>query len=705
MPRRVSSPIRIDGTLDEPAYEETAAVGDFLQQEPNEGQAATEKTESWVFFDDDNIYVSARCWDTHPERMVANEMRRDTNQLRQNDTFAVLLDTFHDRRNAYLFYANPIGGFADSQITDENPPNVDWNTVWEVKTGRFSGGWTIEMAIPFKSLRYGPGREQTWGINFRRVVRWKNEWSHLTQIPRALTTFRGILKVSSAGTLVGLQVPNAGANIELKPYGISSVSTDNVVRPIVSNDLAARIGGDAKYGITPNLTADFTVRTDFAQVEVDEQQVNLTRFNLFFPEKRDFFLEGQGIFAFAGRQSSGLNAGAGDTPYLFFSRRIGLDAGRSIPIQAGGRLTGKAGPFSLGALNVETADDDTANIAAANFTVLRAKRDILRRSSVGAMLTHRTTLPGKPGSNDGYGVDATFSFFQNLRMDGYAARTRTAGRNGGDLSYRGLFDYNGDKYGVQAERLEVGRNFNPEIGFVRRLDMRRNYGMLRYSPRPKGIPRVRKLSLQGSLNYTTSTTNRLDTREAIGQFQAELTNSDLVMVSYTPHFERLVVPFSITPSIRIPVGGYDYHTTHVEYQAGQQRRMSGTTFVETGTFYDGTKTTFGLTTARVQVTPQMSLEPSLQIDWVDLREGSFTAKVVRNRATYTLTPRIYVSGIVQYNSTTASVGSNLRFRWEYRPGSEVFVVYTDDYDTVDRPAVDALRNRAFVVKVNRLLRF
>jgi len=702
---RIASPLHIDGRLDEEVYEATATIGDFVQQEPNEGKPATEKTESWVFFDDKNIYVSARCWDTRPDRMVANEMRRDTNQLRQNDTFAVLFDTFHDRRNAYLFYANPIGGFADSQITDESAPNVDWNTVWEVKTGRFSGGWTIEMAIPFKSLRYGPGRDQTWGINLRRVVRWKNEWSHLTQIPRALTTFRGILKVSSAGTLVGLQVPGAGPNIELKPYAISSVSTDNTTRPTIANDLAAHLGGDAKYGITPNMTADFTVRTDFAQVEVDEQQVNLTRFNLFFPEKRDFFLEGQGTFAFAGRQSSGLGAGTGDTPYLFFSRRIGLDAGRSTPIDAGGRLTGKAGKVSIGALNVQTGEDPVTHVDAANFTVLRAKRDVLRRSSIGAMFTHRTTLVGRSGSNDGYGADATFSFFQNLRMDTYLARTRTDGREQGDLSYRGLFDYNGDKYGVQAERLEVGRNFNPEIGFVRRLDMRRNYGLLRYSPRPRQIPHVRKFSFQGTLNYTTNTTNRLDTREAVGQFQSEFTSSDVAIASYAPHFERLVAPFAIAPGIRIPAGEYDYHTTHLEYQGGQQRKVSGTMVVETGTFYDGTRTSVGVSGARVQVTPQVSLEPSMQVDWVDLVEGSFIAKVVRTRATYTLTPRIYVSGIVQYNSTNASVGSNLRFRWEYRPGSEVFVVYTDDYDTVDHPGVVPLRNRAFVVKVNRLLRF
>lgn len=211
--RRAPGPMRVDGRLDEDVYEQIDPVGDFVQQEPDEGAAASERTEAWIFFDEDHVYVSARCWETHPERRVANEMRRDTNHLRQNDTFAVLFDTFHDRRNGYLFYANPIGGLADSQITDEGPPNVDWNTVWSVQTGTFEGGWTIEMAIPFKSLRYQPGVEQTWGVNLRRVVRWKNEWSYLAQVPRALTTFRGILKVSSAATLVGLQAPSGSRNI------------------------------------------------------------------------------------------------------------------------------------------------------------------------------------------------------------------------------------------------------------------------------------------------------------------------------------------------------------------------------------------------------------------------------------------------------------------------------------------------------------
>jgi Domain of unknown function (DUF5916)/Carbohydrate family 9 binding domain-like len=695
---------RLDGRLDDAIYAETPPLSGFVQQEPFEFAAATEKTDAWIFFDDDQIYVSARCYESQPARRVANEMRRDTNQLRQNDTFAVLFDTFHDRRNGYIFYANAIGGFADSQVTDEGPPNVDWNTVWTVRTAEFEGGWTIEMAIPFKSLRYGPGREQTWGINLRRVVRWKNEWSYLAHVPRALTTFRGILKVSSAGTLTGLEAPVGSRTVELKPYALSGVSTDRTVVPAAERDVDGRVGGDFKYGLTQNFTADLTVNTDFAQVEVDEQQVNLTRFNLFFPEKRDFFLEGAGTFAFAGRASAGLAAGSGDTPYLFFSRRIGLDAGGEIPLLGGGRLTGKSGRTTVGALNVQTGSDDGRDVDSANFTVLRVKRDILNRSAVGAMFTHRTATPGRLGSNDGAGVDASFGFFQNLRVDSYLAATRSEGVAADNLSYRGFMDYNADRYGVQLERLEVQPGFLPEIGFLRRTDFRRNFTQGRFSPRPRHIPTVRKLTAQASLNYTTNVGDRLDTREQIGNLQAEFTNSDVLGVTYTDSFERLVRPFAIVPGVVIAPGPYDFGTWQVSYTAGQQRRYSGQLVYDQGTFYNGNRRSIALSTARLEVTPQLSIEPSFSVNDVSLVEGSFTATVVRSRLTYTVTPRMYVSGIVQYSSTTTSAGTNVRFRWEYRPGSELFVVYTDDYDTETPQGAEGLRNRALVVKVNRLFR-
>ena len=701
---RTTSEMRVDGRLDEDVYGATAPITDFVQQEPNEFAPATEKTEAWVFFDDDLIYVSARCYETEPRRRVANEMRRDTSQLRQNDNFAVLFDTFHDRRNGYLFYANPIGGLADSQITDEGPPNVDWNTVWSVKTGQFDGGWTIEMAIPFKSLRYGPGQDQTWGINLRRMVRWKNEWSYLAQVPRALTTFRGILKISSAATLVGLQAPSGSRNLEIKPYALTGVATDNTVIPPTSNDGTGRVGADLKYGVTQNLTADVTINTDFAQVEVDEQQVNLTRFNLFFPEKRDFFLENLGIFAFAGRASAGLAAGSGDAPYLFFSRRIGFDGGRETPLRAGGRLTGKAGGFTLGLLNVQSGDEEAIGVEGANFTVLRAKRDILRRSSIGAMMTHRSSTPGRVGANDGFGVDASFGFYQSVRLDGYIAKTHTTNRAGNDLSYRGFFDYNADRYGVQAEHLAVEPNFLPEIGFLRRTDMRRNFGLFRFSPRPTGVLGVRRMTLQSSVNYVTNTDNRLDTREIAGFWQTEFTNSDLFGARLINSFERIVRPFNIYRNLFIPVGVYDFHTVQVSYTGGQQRKVSGEVVYEVGSFYGGERQSVAVNAARIQITPQVSLEPSFSVNLVDLPQDAFTATVVRTRATYTVTPRMFVSGIIQYNSSNASVGSNLRLRWEYAPGSELFVVYTDDYDSEARPAVPSLRNRALVVKINRLFR-
>ena len=310
----------------------------------------------------------------------------------------------------------------------------------------------------------------------------------------------------------------------------------------------------------------------------------------------------------------------------------------------------------------------------------------------------------RSGSNDGYGIDGSFGFFQNLRLDGYLAGTRSDGVDGDALSYRGFVDYNADRYGVQVERLEVQPNFLPEVGFLRRTDFRRNYAQLRFSPRPRRIPQVRRITTQASLAYTTNVGDRLDTREQTGQLQAEFTNSDVAGVIYTDSFERLVRPFAIAPGVRIAPGGYDFHNLQVSYTGGQQRRYSGQIVYDQGTFYSGRRRSIAVNTARLEVTPQLSIEPSLSVNDVTLREGAFTATVLRSRLTYTMTPRMYVSGIVQYSSTGTSAGTNVRFRWEYRPGSELFVVYTDDYNTDSPVGADALRNRALVVKVNRLFR-
>src|SRR5688572_30743264 len=373
---RIAEPLRLDGRLDEEVYRSTLPIDGFLQQVPVEGAPATQPTEMWVFFDDERLYVAARCLDSQPDRIIANELRRDGNAIPQNDNFGIVLDTFLDRRNAYYFQTTPIGALRDASVTD-GVNNGNWNTVWEVRTARSEAGYTVEMAIPFKSLRYRGGGPQTWGINARREVQWKNESSMLSQVPASYAS--GWTQMSVAGTLVGLETPAQSLNLEFKPYLVSSLTTDREARVPFSNDTSASAGIDVKYGLTRGLVADLTVNTDFAQVEEDLQQVNLTRFNLLFPEKRDFFLEGQGIFEFGGVTTQD----GGSVPRLFFSRRIGLSAGQSVPVLAGGRVTGRAGAFELGALTVRTDDKPSANAIATTFSALRLRRDVLRRSNIG----------------------------------------------------------------------------------------------------------------------------------------------------------------------------------------------------------------------------------------------------------------------------------------------------------------------------------
>ena len=296
---RIPEALKLDGRLDESYYRDIPSIGGFIQQEPVEGAPSSEKTEIWIFFDDSNIYVSARCWDSDPEREIANEMRRDSQNIVQNENVTVIFDTFHDKRNSVFFQTNPLGAQRDVAATDESTMNMDWNTVWDVKTQRSNQGWTAEFAIPFKSLRYDSDPVQIWGFNVRRTIRYKNEQTFLTAVP-AFVGMRATQMVSLAATLVGLETPQSSRNLEVKPYGIAGLRTDRKATPAFANRVDRSYGLDAKYGLSKSLTLDLTYRTDFAQVEDDTQQVNLTRFNQFFPERREFFLEGQGIFAFGG---------------------------------------------------------------------------------------------------------------------------------------------------------------------------------------------------------------------------------------------------------------------------------------------------------------------------------------------------------------------------------------------------------------------
>ena len=698
-------PLRIDGQLDEGPYSTVEPIGDFIQVEPTAGAPATEPTDVWIFFDDDSLYISGRCWDSAPEaRWILNDMRRDGDDIWTNENFTVVLDTFYDRRNGFYFQTNPIGGVYDAYVTDGGE-NKDWSSVWDVRTGRFEGGWTFEMVIPFRSLRYQPGKAQVWGVNFLRVVRWKNETSYVVPVPAAFGRFEvGIYEMSLNATLVGLEVPPGGKNLEIKPYGISGVTTDRRATPPISDTLDGDLGLDVKYGVTQNLTADFTYNTDFAQVEVDTQQVNLTRFNLFFPEKREFFLEGRGIFEFGGARQGFFGSGGGDTPFLFFSRRIGLSQGRAVPILGGARLTGKVGRYTIGLIDIQTDDAVDAGALATNFSVVRLKRDIFRRSAVGVLFAGRSQSTLVEGSNRTYGIDAAFRLHDDLRINSYVAKTETPGLSAQDLSYRGEFDYAGDRYGLQLERLVIEENFNPEIGFVRRPDMRRSFASARFSPRARSIAAIRKLSWEGSLNSIKNNAGVLETREAQARFGIEFESADQFGIGFSDTFEFLDRPFLITPGVTLPVGGYDFQDVSVSYTLGQRRRLQGNVSVQHGTFFSGEKTTVGLSRGRFTVTPQISVQPGLSLNWVDLPEGSFRTQLIQSRIIYTPTPRMAFTGFLQYNTSNDTIGANLRLRWEYQPGSELFVVYTEERDTLTRTFPDII-NRALTVKVTRLFRF
>jgi hypothetical protein len=702
---RVREAMRIDGRLDEEIYASVPGAGDFIQQDPDEGEPAVAKTEAWLFFDDRNIYVAARCWDDlPPERWVVNELQRDGN-VSQDDSFNVVLDTFHDHRNGFMFQSSPLSVIRDQAFTDEGNLNESWNTVWDVRSAPFDGGWTIEFAIPFKSLRYRGSGPQVWSVNFRRIVRSTNEFSLLTRVPAAYGP-AGHYRMSLAADLVGLETPAQSINLELKPYVLSTLTTNRVAPIPLRNDLDGNGGFDLKYGVTRSLIADFTYNTDFAQVEEDLQQVNLTRFSLFFPEKREFFLEGQGIFSFGGVGTFGGGGGGGasDVPILFFSRRIGLNQGQPVPVLAGGRLTGKIGAFDVGLLNIQSDDEPEANAVSTNFSVVRLKRDILRRSNIGILATRRTPNVDDRGANLSYGADANLSFFNTVSVNAYYARTDSPGRDGDQASYRGRFDYNSDRYGLQAEYLSVGDDFNPEIGFTRRTDFRRSSAMARFSPRPRRSRLIRKLNWQANYDYITNAKGDvLENTLARGLFRIDFNNSDLWTFQVTREHEHLDEEFEIFEDILLPVGGYDWTSYATTYNFGPQRKIYGRLNLEHGTFYGGYKTEASWGGGRINVSPHLTFEPGITVNWVDLPEGYFESVLVTTRANVTPSSRMSISALTQYNADARTLSSSARLRWEYVPGSELFVVYTDGRATGGGQL--ELMSRALAVKITRLVRF
>ena len=390
---------------------------------------------------------------------------------------------------------------------------------------------------------------------------------------------------------------------------------------------------------------------------------------------------------------------------MFFSRRIGFEDGSAVPIVAGGRLTGRSGAFTIGLLNITTDDVLAGVIPQTNFSVVRIKRDILARSNIGFIGSYRTENLDRTGTNGLFGVDGNFTLYENLNINTYYAKTDTPELDQGDTSYRGAVKYDADLYGFEAEHMLIDPDFNPELGFMRRQDVRKTRAGARYSIRPASIGILRKVDFEGRYNeYRTITGGQLETQIVNLESRLRFESGDFGHVSYSHNFEGIFEDFEISDGIVIPVGNYRYDRVRAGMFFSGHRRLSGWVGVEVGSFFGGTRTELAFRD-RVEVTPQFSLEPDVTVNWIDLPGGAFTTNLVRLRATYTISPRSFVGALVQYNSEANAFTTNLRFRWEYRPGSDIFFVYSDGRDTLATSGVSSLENRSVIVKVTRLFRF
>ena len=698
----LAEPLTVDGVLDDPVYDQVPAAGGFLQQEPNEGAPASEDTRVWVLYDAENLYIAARLEEDHPERLMASEMRRDHRSIGWNDSFQIIIDTFYDRRNGFLFHTNALGALFDAQVTDERNTNSDWNTVWWVKSQVVEEGWTVEIRIPFRSLRYVAGGPQLWGINFQRNIKHRNEKVFFTPTPQAYNR-DGLVRLSNAATLVGLEAPAGSRRMELKPYAIGS-QTHAPLRDI-NNEWSGDVGGDFKFGVTDGLTADLTWNTDFAQVEDDESQVNLSRFSLFYPEKREFFLEGQGVFDFGGRQTRAFGGGGpSDAPIPFFSRTIGISGGSSVPILGGARLHGRTGAYTMGLMNIQTGETAGLDVESTNFSAFRMKRDLFSRSNIGVIATHRNIGVDGSGSNSLYGVDGNFNPSDNIRINTFYMATSERGVETGHqaASYMGQFRYDTDLIDVTADRIYLGEDFNPGMGFVRRRDFTKNGASFQLSPRPRGIKAIRQFEFKVDAKNYDRPDGEMETRKYKFEGRAILESSDRLVVDHTMTEERLLEGFNLSTDVAVPAGNYRFNRTGLRLWLGTHRSFSGYFRYEFGDFFGGTRREVSYW-GRAEVNQRLSMEPNISLNWIEVPGGEVQAQVSSLRATYTVSPRSFLGALVQYNSAAQLISANVRFRWEYSPGSDVFVVFSTNRDGDD--GLSGLTDRALVVKFTRLFRF
>jgi hypothetical protein len=720
---RCDATVRIDGRLDESCWQTAEPLAGFVQRLPAEGSPATQPTDVRLLFDSENLYVGAELWDSEPAGIIALEMKED-GALDNDDLFGVMLDTFHDRRNAFYFEANPNGARGDALIYDEGRvQSFDWDGVWEVQSRVTERGWTVEMQIPFKTLHFDPAKTNPWGLQVWRYIRRNTEDVFWGPVPRNEDVFR----VSRAGTLVGLENIRQGKSLALKPYALGGADRQPSLGA-TGTGRETEVGLDARYDLKSNLAAVLTVNTDFAETEVDDQQVNTTRFPLFFPEKREFFLESTGFFDF-GYNRTGPGAPPGLHP--FFSRRIGLSsANLPIPLLGGAKIAGRIGRSNLGFLSIFA--DDAEEQPRTGFGVLRLSRDFLARSNFGLIAIDKEPAgpddpvdPSDPAagvhSNRTYGVDLNFSVLQNFKFGGSILQTRTPGLETSQGAGHAYANWSDDTWDLQFSHRDIGAGFNPEVGFVQRTGIEETEGYLGWSWR-SDTALLRRFGPHTRHIYTTWQDHRLATRFQHWAVTLEFRDGSEVEVGRNPTFDSLRETFRLdegdpadsSDDVEVRPGAYHPAYWVLRYEGNASRVFSVSLDAEGGDFFDG-EYRFADLLATARVSRHVRLGTGVRRTEIDLPArpadatspalppSEFNPTLLQARLGLYFTTRLLADAFLQYNSDLDDFSTNLRLNYKYRPGSDLYVVYKERRDTEGLPS-DVV-DRSLTLKWTYLLAF
>lgn len=665
---RVGHGPRLDGTLDDPLWQNAKLIDDFRQQEPFEGQAATEKTEVRILYTDRAVYFGVHCFDSKPSGIVATELRRDASQD-LDDHFEIMIDSNRDRQNAYVFQINPLGTQMDGLIVEEqgDPNGGDfdsgWDGVWTSEARITDDGWTATVEIPFSTLNITQSKEIVWGLNFKRFIRRKNE----ADLWAAYWRRFGITKVSQAGVLSGIQNIGSGRLFIVKPYALARYDKTSGQSP-----LFPLTGGlDLKYGITSNLLLNLTGNTDFADTEVDLEPFNITPFKVFIPEKRPFFLEDAGVF----------NFDIGDQDFLFFSRNIGIDpiTGNQVPVNGGAKLTGKIGRTELGVMDVDTRSSGPNPYA--NYGVVRVKESLWPGSYIGVMgIDKRSGDPLDSFSQTG-GVDTRLVFAKDWFVDAHAAATRSAqnpsGASGSAADVGASLSYHSDWLDGVIEKRRIGPNFNPEVGFIERTDSNETFVDATFKMRPK-ISGVRELQFEGFILHAPDTHGAVSTQEWQGTFRAELNNGGYTDDDIADVLTQIITtPLHIYKNVFIPNGLYHFSRHQLTYGSAQDRRFTYNFFERFGGYYGGTLNEFRIR-ANYRATEKFSLAASQTWDRfvLPLSNGNFSVVLASLQGNYSFNRFLTFTSLVQVDtSNNQAVSANLRLRYNYRPDSDIYIIY------------------------------